>query len=336
MAYKKRTRPDITLQAAIDGFLRHVATAHSPNTLLDYQNTCQKFIAFNGDCLIREITSDEIEDFMIHLRETPIPPTGVTADRKELEPRYRRPKTLANLHVGLSALWTWLTKKGYADEHIVRQVQRPRANLEPIIPLTDAEIVALIHSCNQSRPWHSKPLVTNYRSSAERDKAIVAAMAETAIRVSELCNLRYRHLSFIKGGGSVFVDLGKGSKSREVPFSRRCASLLSDYLLTRPGIEGDDWLFITVGGRYPGQKLNKNAVLQLVKKLGRKIDVHVTPHKLRTTAACMMASNGMSAFELQRIMGHADIKTTRRYVEAANLDLQKAMRRASPLDNLKL
>lgn len=61
----------------------------------------------------------------------------------------------------------------------------------------------------------------------------------------------------------------------------------------------------------------------------------VTPHLLRTTAACHLAER-LNAWQLRAVMGHERIETTMRYVEAAHLNLDEAMRQASPVDNLRL
>lgn len=333
MAKKK---PDITLKAAVDGHLRFVASAYSRHTLKDYRQTHEKFMEFTGERLLRDVSSADVEDFMIHMKTTPIQPAGVTQETaRPSQPRYRRPKTLANMHIALSALWTWAEKRGFVEEHVVQQVPRPKVNESPIIPLTTEEVVALIRACNESRPYRTNPLASNSRISAERDKAIVGVLVETAVRVSELVNLRYGDVSFHRTGGMLYIDLGKGNKSRQVPFSRRCANLLSDYLLTRPDIAADDWLFVNVG-RNSGLPMTRGTVLQLINRLGDKIGVKVSPHRLRTTAACMLVTNGCTAWQLKEIMGHADISTTMRYVRAAQIDLEGAMQRASPLDNLRL
>lgn len=82
--------------------------------------------------------------------------------------------------------------------------------------------------------------------------------------------------------------------------------------------------------------MTRGGVLQLIKKLGRKINIDVSPHDLRRTAATLMVKNGMNAFDVQRILGHSNIKTTQRYVAAAQINLEEAMKRYSPLDSLRL
>ncbi len=328
-----RKKPTVSLQAAITGHLRHVQAAHSPNTYNDYANTHRKFLEFIGEERpIRSITTADVEEFMILMREGDLPANPLTHQARPGDKR--RPKTLANIHTGLSALWAWALERELVDANIVRQVARPKVNLEPIRPLTPEQVAALFKACRESRPWHNKPMVANARVTFERDRAILAVLLETGVRVSELCSLRYRDVTFHRVGGMLHVDLGKGNKSRDVPFQRICATYLSDWLLLRPDIEPADYLFTSSHqSRLP---MTRGSVQQLVKKLGKKVGVDASPHDLRTTAACLMVKNGISAWELQRIMGHADVKTTMRYVRAAQMDLEDVMRRVSPLENLRL
>ncbi|WP_280142880.1 tyrosine-type recombinase/integrase [Paenibacillus sp. 453mf] len=65
-----------------------------------------------------------------------------------------------------------------------------------------------------------------------------------------------------------------------------------------------------------------------------KIDRTVSPHVLRHNFASMAAENGMSIFHLQLILGHADISTTRKYVQISEGSLSDEHRRFSPLTRI--
>lgn len=332
-------RRPLPLKRAIDGWLRWcAASGYSPNTLNDYQRSSRYFADFiSPDTPINSITSDDVERWMLHMQQ--LPPSqchGATAGGTPRRKKKRRaPKTMQNYHTALSSLWTWATKHGHAEEHILRSVTRPKVPATPIEPLTADQVVQLLRACNESRAWKNKPLTTSRRPTAERDKAIIAVFVETGIRCTELCEANVGDVTWMRGGGKIVIREGKGRKMRIVPFSIRCANYLNEYLLTRDDVEDHRPLFLTQE-RNPGLRMTRDNVYKLVSRLGRRIGVTATPHQLRTTSACLLAVNGMSAFELQRVMGHEEIDTTMRYVQAANLDLSAAMSAASPLDNLRL
>ena len=127
--------------------------------------------------------------------------------------------------------------------------------------------------------------------------------------------------------------VGKGEKTRVVVAGRRALSLLRRYLHHRPAGLGQvgERLFVTTSGRAmtPGQ------VGQIFRRLrGRSGIPRLQAHLLRHTFAVHFLRNGGDPLTLQRLLGHASLATTNRYVTLATGDLVAANRRSSPLDNL--
>lgn len=341
MATKNRFRP-ISLYQCIQG--HHLwcnSRKISPRTIADYTNTFTLFTQFiDPNTPLDDITEIDIQAFLQHMAETPVDILkGAVANYTTTKkPRRRSAKTLQNYHTALSSLWTYATKHNYAHEHIPHQVTPPKVHKKPIIPLTQEQAIQLLRATNNTRQYHNKPGTTNHRATHERDRAIIGLLLETGLRASELCNLRIKDVTFTREGGSVYVKDGKGEKDRAVPFAPRCASWLHAWLMIRPdlGNDDEDGPFFCNQYMNKGLSLDRRTLGSMVKRLGKKVGLRVNPHLLRTTAACLMVQNGVTAWELQRIMGHSDINTTMRYVKAANVDLVKAMKRASPLSKLRL
>ena len=70
---------------------------------------------------------------------------------------------------------------------------------------------------------------------------------------------------------------------------------------------------------------------KVVRNLCDKVNVKITPYQLRHTFATFCASNGMSVFLLQQLMGHSDIAMTRRYTDINQEQLEEAHSNFSPL-----
>lgn len=331
MAKKKR---DLVIGLAVEHWIRNCAAAGMTDATLDgYEVIGRQFLShIDPGVLIRDISAEDIEAYLLVMRTEKVIPAGI-AKRDVCQ---RRPKTIKNMHTGLASLWSWALSKGYVDEHVVREVPIAPVPRKPIKPLTPQDILKLIRACEKTRSWRSDPLVQTERPTALRDKMIIYLMLETCVRVSEAVNLTIGDVTLHRQGGEVYVREGKGGKDRIVPFGRRCAAIISDYLLSRPDATGDDYLIINEQ-RNHNKPMTRDTLGRLIKRIGQRAGVdRVHPHLLRTTGACMMAANGMTAFQLQRVMGHSDISTTQRYVEAANMDMSAAMARSSPIDNLRL
>ncbi|MCL4867835.1 MAG: tyrosine-type recombinase/integrase [Anaerolineae bacterium] len=334
MATSKRQQ--IVLSEAAPIFLRFIETHRSPNTRDSYAYILKAFIAHVNDLPINSVRAEDVEDFLYTMRHTPFNANRGAATGETL--KYRKPKTIANMHIALSSFWSWATQRGYAKKDIMNAIPITKVYPEPVDPLTDVELSNLLRACVRSREYRSKADVTNLRVTSERDRAIIALLAETAIRVTEAANLRIGDVTFEPGqaGGSIRVILGKGGKSRIVPFSRRCGGWLKEYMALRHASGEDEWLFVVTKGRSSGRQMDRKSIRRIIVGLGQRIGIHANPHRLRTTAACMMLQNGMGIYDLQRIMGHNDLKTTRRYIAAARVDLALAMKKHSPLDNIRL
>ncbi|MBK8990168.1 MAG: tyrosine-type recombinase/integrase [Chloroflexi bacterium] len=323
----------ITLDAAVEQWLRHCSSRMlRPNTLSGYRVVARQFVAYAGaTTVMSRITRDDIEGFLVHVQAELVSPAGV-APRP---PRQRSPKTVQNMHTALSSLWTWAVERKVAKVHVVRQVKRPHVPLKPVVPLSAQQVVLLINACDKTDPWDTKPLTRSSRPTAVRDKAIISLAVESCLRVSELANLRIKDVKTGNRGGQVYVRDGKGGKDRTVPFSAKANGYIGDYLMTRRGADKDDYLIINEQRNY-GLPMTRGTLAKLIRRIGRRAKVDVHPHLLRTTGACMLVQHGASAWEVQRIMGHSEIVTTQRYVQAAAIDLQAAMARSSPMDHLRL
>ena len=71
--------------------------------------------------------------------------------------------------------------------------------------------------------------------------------------------------------------------------------------------------------------MTTQAVRDLVSKYTSNIKgKHITPHKLRASAATNLAASGVSMQAIAHILGHENIQTTRRYVEVLDTEANNA------------
>lgn len=162
-----------------------------------------------------------------------------------------------------------------------------------------------------------------------RNYCIIVMLLQTGLRNSELRALTVEDLDF--ENHIVTVRHGKGYKGRAAPFPALARQAVAEYLDggARPHeIPDSAPLFgSTEGGTW--HEYNMNALNALVKRYTRKIigrEVHC--HLLRHAAASSWDDAGVPLRDVQKALGHSNVRTTERiYVQI--LDRHKAAQNIS-------
>lgn len=142
-----------------------------------------------------------------------------------------------------------------------------------------------------------------------RDKAIVATLASTGMRISELINIKISDIE----NDDIHI-IGKGSKRRVVHINKKTMGYIHDYLKVRK--DGVDNLFVS-NGCTPMMANNINRTLKkLAKKAG--LDKNVHNHSFRHMWATSMLDHNVPLERIQLCMGHSDISVTTRYAKIRN------------------
>lgn len=142
-----------------------------------------------------------------------------------------------------------------------------------------------------------------------RDKAIVATLASTGMRISELINIVLDDFD-----GNDINIIGKGSKRRVVHINAKTMGYIKAYMVVRK--DGVDNLFVS----NQHTKMNPDSINRMLKKLANRagIDKNVHNHSLRHLWATCMLDNNVPLERIQLCMGHSDISVTTRYAKIRN------------------
>jgi len=158
-----------------------------------------------------------------------------------------------------------------------------------------------------------------------RDHALLALLLGTGLRASEVCRLRVEDLTSDEAGDlSVRVRQGKGRKDRVVPLAPQVAEVVRAYLREEGRLGGTranitEPLFPSRQGRMSRRRLAQ-VVVGAVKAAG--VTKSISPHSLRHSYGIALLRNGASPVAVGKLLGHASIATTQRYLdhlEAAEL-----------------
>jgi len=289
------TEEGLRLSTATAAFLgSKEAEGCSPHTLADYRNTLTKFAAFLGDPLMAEIVPGDIERFLAQ------------SDARLAA------KTRRNYHTGLSSLWTWALRMGHLEDHIVRRVKAPKADQREVQPLDRLEVRALLAACERTQ-------------STLRNQTLLLFLLDTGLRASEVTGLRLGDLD----GAAVRV-MGKGKKERRVPLSSTTMQTLSNYLRSESHRIGHDSPLFP--SSRTGGLMDRHGLRKLLARLGETSGVsNPHPHRFRHTFALNYLRNGGDVYTLQAILGHSTLDMVKHYLAIAQIDIQGAHEKASPV-----
>ena len=155
---------------------------------------------------------------------------------------------------------------------------------------------------------------------------IVLFLLDTGARIGEVLGLRVSDINM----DDLLVRLdGKGRKQRVVPFSLELRKALHRYIAEFQR-KPESLLFAASQGTMLDRHNVRRDVQMLCRRLGFKAPSR-TLHATRHTFATSYLRRGGNVFSLQRVMGHSDLETTKRYAHMTTSDLQAVHERISLL-----
>lgn len=164
----------------------------------------------------------------------------------------------------------------------------------------------------------------------ERDRAIVYVLLDTGLRASELIALDGRDID--PSSGTIFVRSGKGAKDRVTFIGAKTQKAILRYWREahRPDKHDPAWATRTA----PYERFTVWGLTSMLRRMSKRAGVAgVTPHRFRRTFAVWSLRAGMDVLTLQRIMGHSELATTRRYVNLVDDDLRTSHRKHGAVDS---
>ena len=149
---------------------------------------------------------------------------------------------------------------------------------------------------------------------SHRNRAILLLLYSGGLRVSELCQLKWKNLNSSGESGQVTV-LGKGQKTRTVLLP---SGVWNELCQLRGGNGTDDPVFCSREGDEEGRNLDRTQVYRIVSAAAKRagIEGKVSPHWLRHAHASHSLEHGAPIHLVQATLGHSSIATTSRYLHA--------------------
>lgn len=248
-------------------------------TLDQYLRTARRFFLQTGKGY-KYITKDDVK-YYLALRSQQV-----------------RPNTLNNEKRNLSSLFTWLHDEGMIEKNPVKPIKGIRGeDVEMKYFSVEEEIAIRDVPCSL------------------RDRAVIAFLFSTGVRVGELAQMDRINVDIIKGSVVFRGEKSRKGKFRTVYLDIRARRYLADYLASRR--DNHPALFVTER-LYNGQP-------KRIRKAGYEIITHRiceqagvlkekgTVHVFRRTFATRLADRNCPIEVIQELMGHSDSGTTSKH-----------------------
>lgn len=276
------------------------------NNLINFED----YLQINGKFFVDEIDRMDIKRFINSYQE------------KGSKATYINGKLNA-----ISILFSYLV-----EEEAMTPAENPSKNIKrlikdkpKIIVFTNEEVKKLIN-------------VNGTSSYMEiRDKLIIMLLADTGMRVAELCGIEIKNVT-----DSQIIIHGKGRKQRSVYISPIINKFLfkyfrkkKEYFNKKDYEEDKRYLFAS----YRGNQLTIEAVERVVRLAGKRTkvrpEVRCSPHTLRHWWAVYQLNSGQDLYTISKLLGHASLSITQIYLQSISDDsiVEKGVKTA-PLMNL--
>ena len=213
------------------------------------------------------LTKAEIEDYILHRRET------------------RKPKTVHNDIIELRMFFKWLIPDNDYFEGIKSKPPKNDLPIEQLVTPTD--VTCLVDACQ-----------------SQRDRAIIMLLWDSAVRLQEGLDLKVGSLEFDNKGAVVIVNGKTGMRRIRLIDS---VPDLQNWINMHPYRDNHDAPLFVTNRLYDGKhkRLDKRTVQNMTKTISKRsgIQKKIHPHAFRHARLTNLAKQGFNEMELRIIAG---------------------------------
>lgn len=160
-----------------------------------------------------------------------------------------------------------------------------------------------------------------YRESA-RDYIMISVLAGCGLREGEVVEIRLGDFQEVEENQALLKVRGKGGRIRNIPISPALWQAVQRYITASgrsltSSLDARKPLFCSRVGK--DKPLTTKSIQNIIKKYVRAAGITkpISPHSIRHTVGTNMATNEAPLLVIQQFLGHADPKTTLRYIRRA-------------------
>lgn len=148
----------------------------------------------------------------------------------------------------------------------------------------------------------------NFKYISKRNKAIIAVLASTGIRIENLLNVTVDRLIKIEEGYKIEYTKAetKGKVDTTIYIVGKNKELLEEYLKVRKDKAGLNLLFNSVNGK----KISRSDMITIINKRVKYLGIqkHIVSHSFRAYTANALLSNGIEPVIIRKMLGWSNNK----------------------------
>lgn len=339
-----------------DAFLfeERISRDRSEKTTGQYASNLVEFAGWATD---RELLDDleacaqRLGMFQLHLRTTPISRRGRSHGRARSNDR------VSDIMSSVRGFYRHQVRRGAVTSsvnHVLYDVVEPAAGAMGWLEDLPAMVRRPVHRLPRS--GDSEPqtaTLDEYMAmmaspGSMRDKLLISVLALTGVRIGQAlglhrsdlhlmansravgCSWEGPHLHVVRREDNENLAVSKRRRVLVVPAHPWLVSVYAAYCIERDRVaaaRASDFVFVNLAGGELGRAMSDGRAREVVAALARRagIDRVVTPHQFRHGLATELSESGRSLDEIQNILGHAHVETTRRYTRTSRTRLRDAI-----------
>jgi len=234
---------------------------------------------------IEELTIYQIDKYFA-LRSAVLKPESINTERR-----------IIRLYLIYAKSYLQLPLK-FDPAFCIKEMKVPEHKIKTFTP---GQIRAVINNCK------------NYQ-----DKLMIATLFEAGLRISELVMLQLDDIS-----GTRLQIKGKGGKVRLTFVTPMLANKLKEHAARRGITEGAIFRHNQIHCNVRTNHFHADTVRQRIKRAFRNVGLEMHPHQLRHSFATDLLEEGADLRTVQKLLGHANLNTTMRYLQVTDNYLEK-------------
>lgn len=267
----------------------------APATVRTYVYVLESFMRLLGDCDVRGLTLQQLDDYIALFSEE----------------RHLKPSSTNTVRCVLRAFFLYCDKYRQIrlrfDYSMIRQIKAPRPQVD-FVTLDEAKLI-----------------IRNLKT--PQDKLMYTTMFAAALRIGEVVKIQVEDFR-----PDELRIRGKGGKHRTVPIDTALSQALQAHIYANRLLTGP---LFRHQAQKSTDKTEQYTVSGLRKRWQRQlgpIDLYKKPHAARHGMATELLYDGMDIRTLQTYLGHSNIQTTMLYTHVTDSHLKQSYQEHFPSD----